>query len=79
MIKKLLIIFLAMFILMNCAAAVDSSNWTTADVGYEKFSIPPQYENPYSSDFDMYEFDEDIDVFTVRYVNPNIMELYGYF
>jgi hypothetical protein len=27
----------------------------------------------------MYEFDEDIDVFTIRYVNPAIMDLYGYF
>ena len=25
----------------------------------------------------MYEFDEDIDVFTIRYVNPNLMSLYG--
>ena len=79
MIKKVLILFLALFILMNCISAIDSSNWTTAKVGYEEFKIPPQYENPYSSDFDMYEYDEDIDVFTVRYVNPRIMDLYGYF
>lgn len=79
MIKKILILFLALFLAMNCAAAIDSSNWTTAKVGYEEFRIPPQYENPYSSDFDMYEFDEDIDEFTIRYVNPRIMELYGYF
>ena len=64
---------------MNCVSAIDSSNWTTATVGYEEFKIPPQYENPYSSDFDLYEFDEDIDVFSIRYVNPRIMELYGYF
>lgn len=64
---------------MSAASAVDSSNWTTATVGYEEFKIPPQYENPYSSDFNMYEFDEDIDVFTIRYVNPRIMDLYGYF
>ncbi len=64
---------------MNAVSALDSSNWTTADVGYETFKIPPQYENPYSSDFDMYEYDYDIDVFTIRFVNPNIMSLYGYF
>ncbi|SEL21145.1 hypothetical protein SAMN05216439_0165 [Methanobrevibacter gottschalkii] len=64
---------------MNGAGAIDSANWTSADVGYETFKIPPQYENPYSSDFDMYEFDEDIDVFTIRYVNPNLMDLYGHF
>lgn len=64
---------------MNCVAAIDSSNWTKATVGYEEFKIPPQYQNPYVSDFDMYEFDEDIDVFTIRFVNPNLMELYGYF
>lgn len=79
MIRKILIFSLALFVLMNCAAAIDSSNWTNATVGYEVFKIPPQYENPYKSDFNMYEFDEDIDEFTIRYVNPNIMELYGYF
>ncbi|WP_298501166.1 hypothetical protein [uncultured Methanobrevibacter sp.] len=79
MIKKILVIILALFILMNCVAAIDSSNWTKATVGYEEFKIPPQYQNPYVSDFDMYEFDEDIDVFTIRFVNPNLMELYGYF
>lgn len=68
-----------MFLLIGAASAVDSSNWTTADVGYETFKIPPKYENPYQSDFNMYEFDEDIDVFTIRYVNPNIMSLYGYY
>ena len=26
----------------------------------------------------MYSWDEDIDVFTIRHVTPNIMELYGY-
>ena len=79
MIKKLLLIFITLILLMGCVNAIDSSNWTTAQVGYEEFKIPPQYENPYKSDFHMYEFDEDIDVFTIRYVNPAIMSLYGYF
>lgn len=79
MIKKIILILLALFILTGSASAVDSSNWTNATVGYETFKIPPQYENPYKSDFNMYEFDEDIDVFTIRFVNPNIMSLYGYF
>lgn len=79
MIRKILIFLLALFVLINAAGAVDSSNWTTATVGYEEFRIPPEYENPYSSDFNMYEFGEDIDEFTVRYVNPAIMDLYGYF
>ena len=79
MIKKLLLILITLIVLINCVSAIDSSNWTTATVGYEEFKIPPQYENPYSSDFDLYEFDEDIDVFSIRYVNPRIMELYGYF
>ena len=79
MLKKILIFSLALFLFMGCAAAIDSSNWTTATVGYEEFKIPPQFENPYQSDFDMYEFDEDIDEFTIRYVNPNLMSLYGYF
>ena len=79
MIKKAIIILISIFILMNSVSAVDSSNWTTADVGYETFKIPPKYENPYKSDFNMYEFDEDIYVFTIRYVNSNLMSLYGYF
>lgn len=79
MIRKIIILFLALFMLVNAASAVDSSNWSTATVGYEEFKIPPKYENPYESDFDMYEFDEDIDEFTIRYVNPNIMDLYGHF
>lgn len=79
MLKKILIFILALFILINAANAVDSSNWTEVSVGYEEFKIPPQYENPYSSDFNMYEFDEDIDEFTIRFVNPQIMSLYGYF
>lgn len=70
---------MALAILIGAVNAIDSSNWTTATVGYEEFKIPPQYENPYQSDFHMYEFDEDIDVFTIRYVNPAIMDLYGYF
>lgn len=79
MVKKVILILLALFILINSASAIDSSNWTTASVGYEKFKIPPQYEDPYQNDFNMYEYDEDIDVFTIRYVNPSIMSLYGYF
>lgn len=79
MLKKIIILILTLFILIGAVNAIDSSNWTKASVGYEKFKIPPKYENPYSSDFNMYEFDEDIDVFTVRYVNPRIMSLYGYF
>lgn len=79
MIKKILIFSIALFFLMNCIVAIDSSNWTTANVGYEEFRIPPEFENPYQSDFNMYEADEDIDEFTIRYVNPNLMSLYGYF
>ena len=79
MIRKVLIILLALLIFMNAVSAIDSTNWTTANVGYETFKIPPKYENPYKSDFNMYEFDEDIDVFTIRYVNLNLMDLYGYF
>ena len=76
---KIIIFALALFLLINTASAIDSDNWTTANVGYENFKIPPKYENPYKSDFHMYEFDEDIDEFTIRYVNPRIMDLYGYF
>ena len=76
---RIILITLAVFIVINTACAVDSSNWSEARVGYENFKIPPEYENPYSSDFNMYEFDEDIDVFTIRYVNPRIMDLYGYY
>ena len=79
MIRKILFFLMALAILIGAVNAIDSSNWTTATVGYEEFKIPPQYENPYQSDFHMYEFDEDIDVFTIRYVNPAIMDLYGYF
>ena len=79
MIRKILFFLMALTILVGAVSAIDSSNWTTATVGYEEFKIPPQYENPYQSDFHMYEFDEDIDVFTIRYVNPAIMDLYGYF
>ncbi len=79
MIRKILIFLVALFILMTAASAMDSTNWSTANVGYENFKIPPKYENPYESDFDMYEYDEDIDEFTIRYVNPRIMDLYGYF
>lgn len=79
MIRKILFFLIALTILVGTVSAIDSSNWTTATVGYEEFKIPPQYENPYQSDFHMYEFDEDIDVFTIRYVNPAIMDLYGYF
>lgn len=79
MIKKFIILLLTLSVLINAASAIDSDNWTNATVGFEEFKIPPQYENPYSSDFNMYEFDEDIDEFTIRYVNPRIMDLYGYF
>ena len=78
--KRKIFIFLAVLIMtIGAVSAIDSTNWTTADVGYETFRIPPEYENPYSSDFHMYQYDEDIDVFTIRYVNPAIMNLYGYF
>ncbi|MBP3792395.1 MAG: hypothetical protein ILA26_10265 [Methanobrevibacter sp.] len=80
MIRKIIVLALALFILMNAVSAIDSTNWTNATVGYETFKIPPQYtENPYSHDFNMYEYDEDIDEFTIRYVNPRIVDLYGYF
>ena len=79
MLKKTIVLILTLSILIGAASAVDSSNWTTATVGYEEFKIPPKYENPYESDFHMYEYDEDIDEFTIRYVNPAIMDLYGYF
>lgn len=79
MFRRILIFLLVLFILMNAVSAIDPSNWTTSTVGYEEFKIPPKYENPYSSDFNMYEYSEDIDEFTIRYVNPSIMELYGYF
>ena len=61
MTKKILIFLLALLFLINAASAADSSNWTEANVGYETFKIPPQYENPYQSDFNMYEFDENIE------------------
>ena len=51
---KILIFALALFLLINAVSAIDSTNWTTATVGYENFKIPPEYENPYSSDFHMY-------------------------
>lgn len=79
MLKKIMILIFMIMFLINAVNAIDSSNWTEAIVGYEEFKIPPEYENPYSSDFNMYEFDEDIDVFTIRYVNPRILDLYGYF
>lgn len=79
MIKKIILLTVVLFMLMNCAVAVDSSNWTTADIGYEEFKIPPLYKNPYKSDFNIYMADEDIEVFSIRYVNPGIMSLYGYF
>lgn len=69
-----------MFILVNVASAIDSSNWTTADVGGETFKIPPQYaNNPYKSDDNIYWLNEDnIYAFCVRLINPNLMSLYGY-
>ena len=51
MLKKILIFLFALFILINAANAVDSSNWTEVSVGYEEFKIPPQYENPYSNSY----------------------------
>ena len=58
----------------------DSENWTSVDVGYESFKIPPQYaDNPDRADDSMYSWDEDIDVFTIRHVTPKVMELYGYY
>ncbi len=79
MYRKIIIFTILLFVLIGTASAIDSSNWTTAKVGYEEFKIPPKYENPYQCDFNMYEFDYDIDEFTIRYVNPRIMSLYGYF
>ena len=77
--KKIIITLLTFCMLIGCVSAIDSSDWKTADVGYETFKIPPEYENPESSDFNMYEYAYDIDEFTIRYINPNIMDLYGYF
>lgn len=79
MLQRVIILILVLLVTMNAVNAVDTTNWTTATVGFEEFKIPPQYENPYKSDFHMYEYGEDIDEFTIRYVNPNIMSLYGYF
>lgn len=80
MIRKIIVFALALFILANTASAIDSSDWNETTVGYESFKIPPKYsQNPYSRDFNMYEYDYDIDEFTIRYVNPRIMDLYGYF
>ena len=79
MYRKTIIFIIVLFFLISAVSAIDSSNWTTANVGYDEFKIPPKYENPYKSDFHMYEYDENIDVFTIRYVNPAIMDLYGYF
>ena len=80
MLKKTILLILTLFMLMGIVSAIDSSNWTTVDVGYETFKIPPKYsQNPYESDFDIYMYDFDIDEFSIRYVNPNIMMLYGYF
>ena len=79
MIRKIIIFLLVFSIAITAVSAIDSSNWSKATVGYEEFKIPPKYENPYSNDFNMYEYGEDIDEFTIRYVNPAIMDLYGYF
>ena len=80
MIKKIILICLSVFFLMNCIAAIDSSDWATAEVGEETFKIPPEYaKNPYKNDSDIYWFDNDsIFVFSIRFVNPNLMDLYGY-
>ena len=79
MFQKVSIYIIVLFVMVGAVSAIDSSNWSKADVGYETFRIPPEYDNPYKSDFHMYEYDEDIDEFTIRYVNPAIMDLYGYF
>ena len=79
MYRKIIIFTIVLFFLISAVSAIDSSNWTTANVGYEEFKIPPKYENPYKNDFHLYQYDDDIDVFTVRYVNPAIMDLYPYF
>lgn len=64
---------------MNFVNATDSSDWPTVDVGYETFKISPKYsQNPDTVRDDIYEWDYDVDEFTVRYVNPRIMNLYGY-
>lgn len=80
MLKKIFVIVLALFILMNFAYAVDSSDWKTAEVGGQTFKIPPKYDtNPYEIDSDIYWFDEEsIYVFSIRYMEPNLMYLYGY-
>ena len=64
MIRKIVIATLALFILANTASAIDSSDWNETTVGYETFKIPPKYSE---------------NEFTIRYVNPRIMDLYGYF
>ena len=79
MIKKIFITILILIIAVNTVNAIDTSNWSEVTVGYENFSIPPNYSNPYQSNFNMYQYGEDIDEFTIRFVNPNIMDLYGYF
>ena len=80
MIKKVFLIFLAVFFLMNSVAAFDSSDWVTAEIGEETFKIPPEYaNNPYKNDSDVYWFDDDsIFTFSIRFVNPRLMDLYGY-
>ena len=79
MINKIFIAILILIIAVNTVNAIDTSNWSEVTVGYENFSIPPDYSNPYRSDFNMYQYGEDIDEFTIRFVNPNIMDLYVYF
>jgi len=79
MIKKIFIGILILIIAVNTVNAIDTSNWSEVTVGYENFSIPPNYSNPYQSNFNMYQYGEDIDEFTIRFVYPNIMDLYGYF
>lgn len=80
MIKKIIIFILLMSVLIGCAGAVDSSDWPTVEVGYETFKIPPKYaENPDTVKEYMYEYDYDIDEFTIRHAIPKWMDLYGYY
>lgn len=80
MFRKIIIAVLILFVLLNCAGAADSSDWPTVKVGDETFKIPPEYaENPDTVTAEMYEWDYDIDEFTIRHATPSIMELYGYY
>ena len=45
MIRKIIIAALALFILVNTASAIDSSDWNETTVGYETFKIPTKYSD----------------------------------